>query len=190
MLTLSQAAQQLGVTAATLRQQIHAGHLKGEKIGPIWIITEAALATYRLNNHGRIGRPFVGRPGYVDTQHVRVRLLFAPADGRGHDAIWLQYLRQSFVFDLDLTNPKAFRWTSEPYEDLTPETTPPGGRVIELWNREHVAREISARRHDVDALISVDPTFPAPVVTFHDGPVWDATAIERWWATRGAARTS
>lgn len=190
MLTLSQAAQQLGVTAATLRQQIHAGQLEAEKIGPIWVVSEAALGTYRLNNHGRIGRPFAGRPGYVDTQHVRIRLLFAPADGRGHNAIWLQYLRQSFVFDLDLTNAKPFRWTSEPYEDITLETTSPGGRVIELWNREHLAREIGARQRDVDVLPDLDPTFPPPVVIFHDGPIWDGTAVERWWATRDATRTT
>jgi hypothetical protein len=42
----------------------------------------------------------VGRPGYVDTRRIRERPLFAPADRRGHDAIWLQYLRESFVLDL------------------------------------------------------------------------------------------
>ena len=190
MLTLSQAALQLGVTPATLRQQIHAGQLQGEKIGPIWVITDAALATYRLNSHGRVGRPFVGRPGHVDTQHVQIRLLFAPADGRGHDALWLEYLGENFVLDLDLTNPKPFHWTSEPYEDLTRETIPPGGRAIELRNREHIAREIGARRHDVDALISVDPTYPRPLVTFADGPVWDAAAIERWRAARDATKAT
>jgi excisionase family DNA binding protein len=189
MLTLSQAAQQLGLTAATLRQQIHAGQLEAKKVGPIWVITETALAMYRLNNRGRVGRPFVGRPGYVDTQHIRIRLLFAPADGRGRDAIWLQYLRQGFVFDLDLMNPKPFRWAREPYQDLTPQTTPPGGRVVELWNHSHVARELGARRHDVDVLLDVDPTFPPPVVVFHDGPVWDGTAVERW-AARHATRTA
>jgi excisionase family DNA binding protein len=188
MLTLSQAAEELGITAATLRQQIHAGQLAAEKIGPMWVISDTALATYRLNNHGRIGRPFVGRPGYVDTRHIRIRLLFAPADGRGHNAIWLQYLRQNFVFDLDFTHPKPFRWTSEAFQPMTPETANPGGRVIELWNREHLAREMGGRKQDVDVLLRVDPTFPLPVIAFHDGPVWDATAMERWWAARDATK--
>jgi hypothetical protein len=133
---------------------------------------------------------FVGRPGYVDTQHVRIRLLFAPADGRGHDSIWLQYLRQSFVLDLDLTNAEPFRWASEPYQDMTSETTPPGGRTIELWNRQHIAREIGGRPFEVDLLAEVDLTFPLAVVTFHDGPVWDAAKVERWLAERVSVATT
>lgn len=180
MLTLIDAARQLGVTAATLRQQIHAGRLEAQKLGPIWIVTETALARYKLENHGRIGRLFVGRPGYVDTQHVRVRLLFAPADGRGHDAIWLQYLRESFVLDLDWTDSRPFRWSSQPFQALDPESTPPGGRVIELWNRAHVARELGTRSDLVDSIVRQDATFPLPVVTFRDGPVWEGAAVERW----------
>ena len=190
MLTLSEAADKLNVTAATLRQQIHAGHLEAKKVGPVWVISETALAAYRLNSHGRVGRPFVGRKGYVDTQHVRIRLLFAPADGRGHDSIWLQYLRQSFVLDLELTNPMPFRWTSQPYQDLTKETTPPGGRTIELWNREHVGREVGALPFEVDLLTNIEPDFPAPVVTFHDGPVWDGARVERWHAKRVSVATT
>ena len=184
MLTLTEAARQLGVTAATLRQQIHAGHLDARKLGPIWIISETALARYQLENRGRVGRPFVGRPGYVDTQHVRVRILFAPADGRGHDAIWLQYLSESFVFDRDWGNPKPFRWRSEDYQAFDQTTTPPGGRVIELWNRNHLARELETPPDHVDVLMKLDPSFPGPVVTFRDGPVWDRISVERWLGLR------
>jgi len=186
VLTLNQAADQLGITGATLRQQIHAGQLKAQKLGPIWVIDEAELARYQFENHGRVGRPFVGRRGYVDTRHVRQRLLLAPADGRGHDAIWLQYLRQSFVLDLDLTNAKSFRPTRETYEHLDMLTgTPPGGREIEVWNREHVARELGGREFEIDLLVEHDLSFPAPMVTFHDGPVWSAAQVRRWQAQHG-----
>ena len=182
MLTLNDAANELGVTAATLRQQIHAGRLKAAKLGPIWVLDETALARYRLENHGRIGRPFLGRPGYVDTQHVRVRLLFGPADGRGYDALWVQYLTEGFVLDLNWTNPKPFEWRDEPFQTIDPETTPPGGRVIELWNRAHVARELQTRSDLIDQLMRQDVTFPLPVMVFHDGPVWDGARVERWMA--------
>ena len=182
MLTLAEAAAKLGITAATLRQQIHAGHVKARKVGPVWTIHERDLAAYRLHNAGRIGRPFVGKPGFVDTQHMRVRLFLAPADGRGHDAIWLQYLRENYVVDLDLTNAKRFYPTKRTYEQLDLLTnTPPGGRTFEFWNAQQLARELGATSV-VDVLSRQDPTFPPPVVTFRDGPVWEAAKVQRWLA--------
>jgi hypothetical protein len=182
MITLADAARDLGVTTATLRQQIHAGQLKATRFGPIWVVSEVEIARYRLENRGRVGRPFVGRPGYVDTRHIRVRLFLAPADGRGHDALWFQYIRQSFVLDLDLTNAVPFQATRQTYEHLDLLTdSPPGGRTIELWNREHVATEIGARQFEVSLLVDIGQIAP-PAVTFRDGPVWDAAAIERWRA--------
>lgn len=47
VLPLSKAAQMLGVTAATLRQQIANGRLHASKIGPMWIITEEEVRRYR-----------------------------------------------------------------------------------------------------------------------------------------------
>ena len=29
-----------------------------------------------------------------------------------------------------------------------------------------------------------DPTFPKPILSFREGPIWDAQAIERWIPTR------
>jgi len=56
MLTLTEAAAQLGVHPATLRQQIANGALKARKIGPIWTITAAELKRYRALHLGRPGR--------------------------------------------------------------------------------------------------------------------------------------
>lgn len=136
-----------------------------------------------MENHGHVGRPFVGRPGYVDTQHIRQRLLLDPADGRGQDAIWFQYLRESFVLDCDLANAVPFHPTRQTYEHLDMLTgTPPGGRKIELWNEEQLARELACQAVVVELLLERDPNFPQPVVTFQDGPVWDAGQVRRWQA--------
>jgi hypothetical protein len=185
VLTLNDAAGELGISPATLRQQIHAGRLAARKFGPIWVVSETELARYRMENIGRTGRPFVGRPGFVDTQHVRVRLFLAPADGRGHDAIWVQYLYESFVLDLELTNAKPFRPTRQTYEALDLLTdVPPGGRQFEFWNRQQVALEYGVEPHAVDLRVELDPYFPRPIVAFRDGPIWEAKQFTRYEAER------
>lgn len=57
MMTLSQAATALGVSAATLRQQVAAGRLRGEKIGPLWVVQEREVERYRRDSLGQPGRP-------------------------------------------------------------------------------------------------------------------------------------
>ena len=47
MLTLKQAAAELGLHVDTLRWQIHNGKLKAQKFGPLWVITREELDTYR-----------------------------------------------------------------------------------------------------------------------------------------------
>jgi excisionase family DNA binding protein len=46
MLTLIEAAARLGVTAATLRQQIANGRLKGRKVGRDWTVSEREVERY------------------------------------------------------------------------------------------------------------------------------------------------
>lgn len=56
MLTLTEAAARLGVTASTLRQQIHNGRLRGRLVGKTWTVTERELDRYRVESVGRPGR--------------------------------------------------------------------------------------------------------------------------------------
>lgn len=56
MLTLNQAAEQLGLSPATLRSQIRYGSLKATKLGPVWTISKAELARYREESLGRRGQ--------------------------------------------------------------------------------------------------------------------------------------
>jgi hypothetical protein len=137
---------------------------------------------------GTRGRPSAGRPNVVDTNHVRVRLLFAPVDGRGDNAIWPQYLTESFVLDLDLTNERPFRPTRETYEHIDLLTAPPpGGRVFEPWNREQLFAEIGTRVDQIELLLLAEPTLPRPAVTFRDGPVWAADKVSHWLASNHSA---
>lgn len=56
-LTLAEAGEQLGISASTLRQQIHAGRLSGTLYGKTWTVTEKEVERYRRDSLGRIGRP-------------------------------------------------------------------------------------------------------------------------------------
>lgn len=49
-MTLAEAAALLGVTTATLRQQIAAGKLKAVKRGRDWWVTRAEVARYQREN--------------------------------------------------------------------------------------------------------------------------------------------
>ena len=46
-LTLEQAAESLGVSASTLRVQLHKGKLSGKKVGPVWVLTPKEVERYR-----------------------------------------------------------------------------------------------------------------------------------------------
>lgn len=46
LLTLRQAAERLGVTPDTLRQQIARGVLKAEKLGRDWFVTQEEIERY------------------------------------------------------------------------------------------------------------------------------------------------
>lgn len=55
MLTLAQAAVQLGITPDTLRQGIKAGRVHARKVGPIWTVSEREVERYRAVHLGRPG---------------------------------------------------------------------------------------------------------------------------------------
>lgn len=57
MMTLAEAAELLGVTPATLRQQIANGRFAAEKVGPIYVTTAAEVERYRRDSLGKVGRP-------------------------------------------------------------------------------------------------------------------------------------
>jgi excisionase family DNA binding protein len=54
--TLTEAAAILGITADTLRVQVHRGKLKAKKVGPLWTVTPREVERYRRDSLGKIGR--------------------------------------------------------------------------------------------------------------------------------------
>ena len=57
MLTLAEAADELGLAASTLRHQVQAGRLRATLVGKTYVITEGELARYRAEHLGKPGRP-------------------------------------------------------------------------------------------------------------------------------------
>jgi excisionase family DNA binding protein len=57
LLTLTQAAAQLGLTASTLRHQVQAGRLGATLIGKTYVVSPGEVERYRAEHLGKIGRP-------------------------------------------------------------------------------------------------------------------------------------
>lgn len=57
MLTLTEAAGQLGLAASTLRHQVQAGRLRARLVGKTYVITPRELDRYRREHLGKAGRP-------------------------------------------------------------------------------------------------------------------------------------
>ena len=50
ILTLAQAGDRLGLSAATLRKQVHNGKLRATLVGKTWTVTEREVERYRKEN--------------------------------------------------------------------------------------------------------------------------------------------
>ena len=55
-MTLAAAGALLGLDPATLRNQIHAGKLRGTLVGKTWVVTPREVERYRAESLGRPGR--------------------------------------------------------------------------------------------------------------------------------------
>lgn len=55
-LTLAEAGDRLGLSAATLRSQIRYKRLKARKVGTVYLVTEREVARYAAESKGRKGR--------------------------------------------------------------------------------------------------------------------------------------
>jgi excisionase family DNA binding protein len=57
VLTLTEAADQLGLAASTLRHQVQAGHLRARLVGKTYVVTPREVERYRREHLGKPGRP-------------------------------------------------------------------------------------------------------------------------------------
>jgi len=109
----------------------------------------------------------------INPKLVHVLALDDPVEGRADGAWVFQYHGESFVTDPGGANPAPFAWND------------PAHRVLDfaVKTREEIAGVLRINPAKLGLVVRGDPTFPAPIVTFRDGPVWSADAIEAWAPT-------
>jgi excisionase family DNA binding protein len=57
MLTLAEAAEQLGLPASTLRHQVQVGRMRARLMGKTYVVTQGEVERYRATSLGKPGRP-------------------------------------------------------------------------------------------------------------------------------------
>jgi excisionase family DNA binding protein len=57
MLTLAEAAEQLGLAASTLRHQVQVGRMRARLMGKTYVVTQGEVERYRATSLGKPGRP-------------------------------------------------------------------------------------------------------------------------------------
>ena len=57
MLTLTEAADELGLAASTLRHQVQAGRLRARLVGKTYVVSRREVERYRREHLGKPGRP-------------------------------------------------------------------------------------------------------------------------------------
>jgi excisionase family DNA binding protein len=57
MLTLAEAAEQLGIASSTLRHQVQLGRMQARLFGKTYVISTEELERYRATSLGKPGRP-------------------------------------------------------------------------------------------------------------------------------------
>ena len=57
LLTLTEAAAQLGLAASTLRHQAQAGRMRARLVGKTYVVTAGEVERYRREHLGKPGRP-------------------------------------------------------------------------------------------------------------------------------------
>lgn len=116
---------------------------------------------------------------------VRVYVLLDPIEGRQNGAWVIEYRRRAFLTDKRGGNPEPFVWGSQPRQVVESRAKAKPPRIgFDVKTREDVARELRINPALLDFVQRGDDTFPEPIVTFREGPLWDAEAIERWAPTR------
>lgn len=112
-------------------------------------------------------------------------VLLDPIEGRQNGAWVIEYRRRAFLTDKRGGNPEPFVWGSQPRQVVESRAKAKPPRIgFDVKTREDVARELRINPALLDFVQRGDDTFPEPIVTFREGPLWDAEAIERWAPTR------
>jgi len=109
----------------------------------------------------------------INPKLVHVYRLTDPIEGRADGAWVFQYHGESFLTDPSGADPEPFAWADQPHEPL----------AFEVKTREEIAGLLRINPAKLTLVARTDPTFPKPILEFHDGPIWAADAIEAWAPT-------
>jgi hypothetical protein len=110
----------------------------------------------------------------INPNLVHVYRLTDPIDSRPNGAWVIQYHGESFLTDVGGGNPEPFAWSDQPHQVVS----------FEVRTREEIAGVLRINPAKVGLVQRTDPTFPAPILSFRDGPIWSAEAVERWAPTQ------
>lgn len=110
----------------------------------------------------------------INPKLVHVFQLLDSIEGRPKGAWVFQYHGETFLTDPAGGNPEPFAWSDQPHEVMG----------FDVTTREEVAGALQINPAKLGFVRRTDPTFPAPILDFRDGPIWASEAIERWTPTR------
>jgi hypothetical protein len=69
IISLADAAEDLGIDPSGLRAQAAAGRIEAKLVGKTWITTRQEVERYRAERLGRVGRPPAGHASGTGTAH-------------------------------------------------------------------------------------------------------------------------
>jgi hypothetical protein len=124
----------------------------------------------------------------INPRQVHVSLVLDPVEGRPDGAWVVQYRGETFLTDKGGGNPEPFVSTGQrlqPLESRARARTPDAG--FDARTGDEIAGELRINPALLTFLQRSDPSFPAPIASFRDGPVWSAEAVARWMPTRDSA---
>ena len=122
----------------------------------------------------------------INSKLVHVARLTDPIEGRADGAWLIQYHGQSFVTDVGGANAEPFHWKDQAHEpvdfDVVTELVFPDRDAFVAWIEKLSVEAIGT---DEQTFLDRSRSFPAPLLAFREGPIWDASAIDAWLPTRG-----
>lgn len=110
----------------------------------------------------------------INPKLVHVYQLLDPIEARPKGAWVFQYHGESFLTDPGGAHPEPFAWNDQSHEILG----------FEVRTKEEIAGAMQINPAKLAFLPRTDPTFPAPLLDFRDGPIWAADTIEAWAPTQ------
>jgi hypothetical protein len=111
----------------------------------------------------------------INSKLVHVSRLTDPIEGRAEGAWLIQYRGQSFVTDVGGANAEPFHWKDQAHEPVD----------FDVVTQEELAGVLHVNPALLGFMQKSDPSFPAPLLAFREGPIWDASMVDAWLPTRG-----